>query len=134
MKKRLGFIIFALLLAGCEYADASTLITFKDGSTQCNDYVAKNGTCCQEVSGGEMCFDKTEISHAYTVKDCPEPTYNGESATAQSLKESQVRYDLMTETEKRKDAKEHGKRDMQNRQDAAMAGHGTHENAKGPSW
>ncbi len=66
-----------------------SMLTFKDGSTQCGDYYAKNGTYCRSVGGAEMCYEKAEIKKAVTVQECPEPGMEG---SGNSLAEHQPVY------------------------------------------
>jgi hypothetical protein len=71
-------LIFLLCLIPM-VAFAEIQLNFKDGSNMCGNYAEKGKTYCRNISGGEICFKKSDIASVKTVDDCGDIDASGES-------------------------------------------------------
>ena len=53
-------------------AFGSVQLNFKDGSIMCGEYADKGSDYCKKMSGGEVCWQKSDIKSTAAVDECPD--------------------------------------------------------------
>ena len=84
------FILFPTLAFG------AVQLNFKDGSIMCGPYVDNGTAYCKKMSGGEVCWQKSDIKSTLKVDECPDinddqSTGNVNTTPKQLLKEKKKR-------------------------------------------
>lgn len=67
-------------------AFGATQLNFNDGSSVCGDYIETDKTYCRPIIGGDICFQKSEITIARAVSECGEPEIGAQGKGTDYLK------------------------------------------------
>jgi len=64
--------VIVLLCLFPTLAFGAVQLNFKDGSIMCGPYVDNGAAYCKKMSGGEVCWQKSDIKSTVKVDECPD--------------------------------------------------------------
>jgi hypothetical protein len=119
MKTSIIAVVMCILIPTTAFAQV--LLTFHDKTTACGYYVLQEGKYCKMVSGGTVCWSKSDIKTAIAVTECEEGGFaQGNTGNTVQSNANHLPSNGPSEEYKRdvREAEEKHKRDMEKSREA----------------